>query len=524
MILNDPRGRPAAPPLGIRTTLDELLRQAALRRPDAVALVDPPDRADFTGGEPRRLTYAQADRMVSAIAGRLRRMGLRTDAVVAIQIANTVESALTVLGVMRAGLVAMPLPLLWRRAEAVAALSRVGAHALIVSGRIGKVDHYDLAMQIAAEIFPVRYVCGYGERAPDGVVPFDDLFTAEVLDPLPTLDAERSPEPGAHLAAITWDVSADGLIPVARSHAELIAGGLAVLLEARLAIDAVVLSPLALSSFAGLAVAMIPWLLLGGTLALHQPFDPEVFRTQFKAECADAVIVPGPLAAQLAESGHFTGEHLAARDGVCSVIGVWRAPEQLAHALPWPETAARMIDVQIFGETGLLAATREGDGKPLATPFGVVTAPRPKGTGVEGALAVAEIAPTPNGTVALRGPMVPHAAFPPGAERSGLHYFKISAGGYVDTGYACDPASETMVVTAPPPGIVGIGGYRFPRRTLQDLVDSVDNGTLAVLPDALAGHRLAGSADDRAAVQAALARVGASPLLVGAFAERPQAA
>jgi hypothetical protein len=45
-----------------------------------------------------------------------------------------------------------------------------------------------------------------------------------------------------------------------------------------------------------------------------------------------------------------------------------------------------------------------------------------------------------------------------------------------------------------------------------------------VLPDALAGHRLAGSTDDRAAVQAALSKVGASPLLVGAFAERPRAA
>ncbi len=44
---------------------------------------------------------------------------------------NTVDSVLTLLGVLRAGLIAMPLPLLWRRADAVAALSRVGAKALI---------------------------------------------------------------------------------------------------------------------------------------------------------------------------------------------------------------------------------------------------------------------------------------------------------------------------------------------------------------------------------------------------------
>ena len=58
-------------PLPSVATLDQLLTQAAQRRPDEVALSDPPNRASFTDGMPRRLTYAQADRMVSAIAGRL---------------------------------------------------------------------------------------------------------------------------------------------------------------------------------------------------------------------------------------------------------------------------------------------------------------------------------------------------------------------------------------------------------------------------------------------------------------------
>src|SRR5262249_14065000 len=156
------------------------------------------------------------------------------------------------------------IPLLWRRADAVAALSRFGANALIVSGRIGKSDHFDLAMQVASEIFPVRYVCGYGRNPPDGVIPFDDLITADKADPLPTLEHERPlpPGPGAHLAAITWDVTAAGLVPVGRSHAELIAGGLAPLAEGRLRQDAVILSTLTMSSFAGLGVCLVPWLLV----------------------------------------------------------------------------------------------------------------------------------------------------------------------------------------------------------------------------------------------------------------------
>ena len=55
-----------------RSTLDDVFRRAAVRRPDAIALADPPNRATVTGGVPRRLTFAQADRMISAIAVRLR--------------------------------------------------------------------------------------------------------------------------------------------------------------------------------------------------------------------------------------------------------------------------------------------------------------------------------------------------------------------------------------------------------------------------------------------------------------------
>jgi hypothetical protein len=517
LILNDPRGRPAAERVGGRATLDELLRRAAQRRPDDIALLDPPNRDSFTDGKPRRLTYAQADRMVSAIAGRLRRMGLHTDSIVGIQIANTVEAVLTLLGVLRAGLIAMPLPLLWRRAECMAALGRVSANALIVSGRIGEVDHYDLAMHIAAEIFPIRYVCGFGGNAPDGLVPFDDLFTADRLDPIPPIEGERAGDPGAHLAVITWDVSADGLVPVGRSHSELIAGGLALLLEGRLAQDAVLLSTLTTSSFAGLAIAMVPWLLVGGTLALHQPFDPDTFLAQRQTLRCDTVILPGPLMSQFAEAGH-----LVAGDGLTNVIGVWRNPERVSRAWPWRDAKVRMIDVQVFGEIGIIAACRGAGGKPAAIPFGVMFVPR----GAKGTVAVAEIAATPNGTVALRGPMVPRAAFPPGAERGGMPYFKAAASGFVDTGYACLPDNAAMLVTGPPPGIVSFGGYRFVVRELQDLVALPENGagSLAVLPDALAGHRLVGTAADRDLVQQSLAKLGANPLLVGAFRDRPRPA
>jgi hypothetical protein len=125
--------------------------------------------------------------------------------------------------------------------------------------------------------------------------------------------------------------------------------------------------------------------------------------------------------------------------------------------------------------------------------------------------------------------MVPRAAFPPGAERGGLPYLKVSPSGYVDTGFACRADGATLTVTAPPPGLISVGGYRLAERALQALVNEADHGsaTFAALPDALAGHRLAGgagTADERAALRQALARLGASPLLVDAFADSPRSA
>jgi hypothetical protein len=515
VILSDLR-RTAALGLGTRTTLDDLLRRAAERRPDAIALIDPPNRESFTDGAPRRLTYAQADRMVSAIAGRLRRIGLHADAIVALQMANTVDSVLTLLGVVRAGLIAMPLPLLWRRADAVAALSRVGASALVVHGRVGAVDHFDLAMHVAAEIFPVRYVLGFGRGTPDGLIPLDGLYSLETLDPVPAMERERAlpPGPSAHLAVITWDVSPQGLVPVGRSHAEMIAGGLAVLLETRIAQDAVILSTMTGSSFAGIAIGVLPWLLSGGTLALHHPFDAATFAAQCQSVPCDSIVVPGPLVPQLVEAGHFSR-----CDRLKKVLSVWRAPERLPRALAWRDPGAVMTDIQVFGETGLLVAQRGPSGRPAAIPFGPVLAPR----GAKGAVAVAEVMPTAKGTVALRGPMVPRSAFPPGAERTQLPYFATAANGFVDTGYACrtDRDVNAVIVTGPPPGIASVGGYRFVIRELQDLVDRVEaSATLAALPDALAGHRLAGTAADRAFIQDALSKLGVNPLLVGAFRDR----
>jgi hypothetical protein len=210
----------------------------------------------------------------------------------------------------------------------------------------------------------------------------------------------------------------------------------------------------------------------------------------------------------MAESG-LLSETSALRN----VIGLWRNPEQVAASAPWTGPSA-MTDVYAFGEVGLFAARRTEDGRPAPIAPGPHGAPRASSR----APIVGEALLTPEGTLALRGPMVPLIAYAAtgnaGKERDWSEPI------FADTGYAArvDRATGALQLTAPPAGIVNVGGYRFLDRDLHGLARNLDEtAMLTSLPDRLNGHRLAGRAGDNRRARAALAELGLNPLAVEAF-------
>ena len=159
---------------------------------------------------------------------------------------------------------------------------------------------------------------------------------------------------------------------------------------------------------------------------------------------------------------------------------------------------------------------------PSPIPCGSIGAPH----GSAGAFTVAETTRTVAGTLALRGPMVPAHAFPPGAERGREPHLSVDAAGFTDTGFRCrlDRDSNTLALTGPPGGITTIGGYRFRQNAVDWLVANADlDATIVALPDAYLDARLAGSAPDRAATAKELHARGANPLFAGAFRPRGSA-
>jgi hypothetical protein len=253
---------------------------------------------------------------------------------------------------------------------------------------------------------------------------------------------------------------------------------------------------------------------LGCWAAAHWRCNPKAFVEQQRSLNPDAVISPGPLVGPLLEAGSLT-----VGAGLSRVVAVWPAPDRLSRAPAWRETTTDMIDVQVFGEIGLIAARRGPGGRAGVIPFGSVAVP----WGAQGGVIVGEVRATVSGTIAMRGPMVPRFPFPPGVDRTALPQLKVATNGFIDTGFACwsDQDNAPLVVTGPPPGTVSIGGYRFLMRDLENAIAEVDAAaTLAALPDAMTGHRLAGSAADPTGIRQALAGRGLNPLLINAFRER----
>ncbi len=453
-----------------RVTLDQLLRHNAQRLPNEMALVDAAHRNRWGDGRIRRMTWSDVETASNAMALRLSSFGLPSDSVAVVQGGTSCDTVIVILACVKANLIPAMVPISWRNAEISAAVTRTGAKALIVEGRLGAFRAAEAVREVAAENFSIRFVCSTGGDPPDGVIGLDDCFLDSTAEA--PARAPRFGNAAEHVAILTFDAGTRGVFPVARSHNEWLAAGLTALAEYRLTREGVILSTMGLSSLPGLGGALIPWLMSGCRLALHQAFDRKEWQAQIKRERATHVLLPAIVADAALSDGLIEG------GGGVKLVSIARFGQKT------PANLSRVPDLRTLTCVGE-AAMIGGAPDPAALPVGTIRAP----FGLDEGMAVAELAVS-GGRLAVRGAMTPQAPFP--GQGQGAPY-PVDANGFVSTGYPALQAGDLITATGPREDVVTFGGESWPIAALESIYGDVA-GTLSVgvkaVQDPLLGQKL----------------------------------
>lgn len=399
------------------STLDSLLRKTAATHPDRVALVDAPNRSNWTGGAPRSLTYGEADREIDRLAAFYKVVGLAADHVIGLQAPNTVDTVIALLAALRADLVISPLPLHWRQKNVLEALNSIGAKGFVAADRVETRMVGTAARDVAADLFSLRFVFGLGKDVPDGLIELAPML-AEMGDDLVFEPSERS---GAsdHTATITWTRSGEETLPVTRCHNHWLAAARQSVAETELQDGAKLLVPYSLSGLTGLGAGLVPWLICGGSLHLHHPTSLSELAKHANEITADVVLTPGPLA-QILDSNLV--------HDATTIIAAWNiaAPEPGAFV-----PKHKIVDLHIADEFALVAKARGPSAKMQVTALGKHSGSNGRESGP--ALLEISVKDTENGvpeTLLVKGAMVPGIGWRSHVAKNGLN---TDTDGFLDT-------------------------------------------------------------------------------------------
>jgi acyl-CoA synthetase (AMP-forming)/AMP-acid ligase II len=296
-------------------TMGEILIETALRQPDALAVTDPPNLVSISGVQPRRWSWSELLREVGRMTAFLHAQGLRKDDVVVVQLPNTVELHAIYLACAVSGILVSPVPVQYRGHELTHVLSATGASLAITTTRVGS---HNLA-QAWAELAPrlsdsLKQVWALGNGTVPGIhamrpaLDATDPWTAQALrDQMATIGIT------AHdVLTVCWTSGTEARPKgVPRNHNEWLIVGQSVIDAGQLQPGAQMVIPFPFVNMAGISTSLAAWLLVGGTLHHHHPFDLDVFIAQLRDEPTDyTVAAPAVLSMLLKDPSKLEGVNL----------------------------------------------------------------------------------------------------------------------------------------------------------------------------------------------------------------------
>ncbi len=277
---------------GERTLID-LFLQTVAQRAEALAVVDPPNRAALTPGEPLRLTYAQAKTATDRLADALLEAGVGKDDVVMVQLPNIVELVVTYLACARIGAILSPLPVQFRTHELRHVIELTEPKVFITTRSFGEHDYVAMVQSLQPEFPSVQHVIALGDDLPAGVGSLADILNTEIDTSRLDAYAAANPSSANDVFTICW-TSGTVAEPkgVPRSHNLWIAIAYATVDAAGLQDGDALLNPFPLVNMSGIGGMLVPWLLTRGKLAMHHPLDLPVFLSQMGGEEIAYTVAP----------------------------------------------------------------------------------------------------------------------------------------------------------------------------------------------------------------------------------------
>lgn len=462
-------------------TAEGLLRRRASQRPGVTALCDPPNLQALGFGPTRSLSYREADAAVDALASFFIDLGLEPGDTIAVQLPNLALSPLTLLAAWRAGLTVAAMPMLWRAREIARACEDVAPKALIGVSSFAGVNHAETLCAIAGSQLSVRFVLGFGQDLPDGVASLDEVIAAGPNGRDRLMDAPQRLTP----AMISFTARAGApLLPIIRREEELLAQGAMTVLALALDTHDVILNPYPLTGPAGLSLGLMPWLIAGGALAQHHPFDYAVFVEQLLATGATVTAAPPPVLAELAKDGVLRKTSCRLR----RLGAIWSMPELTGPAPPpFYGATPLLFDVYPLGDLMSLVLRRETIAGPTTLPLGRVHLEDEGETAVflETKLGSARSGGDSDDLL-LRGPLVPHG-------RSGT--LAVDREGFVSTGLRAemDAGDAGRLRLRRDPELLHHGGFTIAASELDQLYAGFPgflDAACFALPDPVVGDRI----------------------------------
>lgn len=308
-------------------TFVHLLADLCAQHPERTALVDAADRAQFLGGAPRRLTYAQTWAEIRSLAAMLLAHGIRRDDILCVQLPNCNELVQTYVACAMLGVVITPAPVQYREHEMGHILGMTDARAIMTFRREnhgdGKANEalqrcQRLSQQHASRHGHAPVVMAWHTEAPDQA---SAARTAAAeghaaltpgcanADQLAALDAycAANPVDANETFTLCWTSGTEGLPKgVPRSHNQWLIAARAIIEAIELPMGARLLNPFPLTNPGSLSGMVVPWLMTGGTLVQHQPFNLQVFLEQLRTEEIDYTCASPALLATLLQNEALT--------------------------------------------------------------------------------------------------------------------------------------------------------------------------------------------------------------------------